>query len=54
VHPASPAHYDRIVGTLPTPGQQQEFVDLVHTLGMRLPHDRLRINVEWQSLTALG
>ena len=49
-----PGYCDRIVGDLPTPQQQPEFVELVHTEGMRLPHDRLRIEVREQSLTRPG
>jgi hypothetical protein len=37
-----PADCDRIVGDLPAPGQQQQFVMLTHTPWMRVPHDRLQ------------
>jgi hypothetical protein len=40
-----PADCDRIVGDLPAPGEQQQFAQLTHTPGMRLPHDRLRLHV---------
>jgi hypothetical protein len=36
---------DRIVGNLPAAGSEQEFVYLTHTPGMRLPHDRLRLQM---------
>jgi hypothetical protein len=37
-----PADCDRIVGDLPAPGAQQQFVQLPHTW-LRVPHDRLRV-----------
>ncbi|MCW6004308.1 hypothetical protein K1W54_06895 [Micromonospora sp. CPCC 205371] len=37
-----PHDCDRIVGDLPAPGDEQQFVELPHT-GMRVPHDRLRV-----------
>jgi len=37
-----PDDCDRIVGDLPAPGEQQQFVELPHT-GLRVPHDRLRV-----------
>jgi hypothetical protein len=52
--PVDPADCDRIVGDLPAPGEQQQFVALIHTPGMRLPDDRLRIQVEQEWLTATG
>jgi hypothetical protein len=51
-----PADCDRIVGDLPAPGQQQQFAQLTHTPGMRLPHDRLRVRVlgQWAGATGLA
>lgn len=40
-----PDRCDRIVGELPDPGHQQQFVPLVHTPGMRVPHDRLKLSL---------
>ena len=40
-----PYDCDRIVGDIPAPGGEREFVLLEHTAGMRLPHDRLRLQV---------
>ncbi|GLI03711.1 hypothetical protein [Phytohabitans aurantiacus] len=37
-----PHDCDRIVGDLPAPGQEQQFVELPHS-GMWVPHDRLRV-----------
>ncbi|HEX8626552.1 MAG TPA: DUF4314 domain-containing protein, partial [Catenuloplanes sp.] len=37
-----PADCDRIVGELPAPDEQQQFVILTHT-GMSVPHDRVRV-----------
>jgi hypothetical protein len=37
-----PDDCDHIVGVLPAPGAQQQFVELPHT-GLRVPHDRLRV-----------
>jgi hypothetical protein len=34
---------DRLAGDVPPPGQEQEFVLLGHTPGMRVPHDRLTL-----------
>ncbi len=51
-----PADCDRIVGDLPTAGEQQQFVELTHTPGMRIPHDRLRLTVlrHWATDTGLA
>lgn len=38
-----PAVCDRIAGELPPAGQHQRFVLLTHAVGMRVPHDRLRV-----------
>jgi hypothetical protein len=38
-----PADCDRIVGELPAPGEQQQWVLLTHVAGMRVPHDRLKV-----------
>jgi len=39
----APHDCDRIVGDLPAPGAQQQFVELPHTR-LRVPHDRLRVS----------
>mgnify|MGYP003471701048 CR=1 FL=1 len=39
--PVDPACCETIAGTIPTPGQAQRFVELVHTPQLRLPHQRL-------------
>jgi len=54
--PVAPADCDRIVGDLPGPGEQQQFVQLAHTPGMRLPHERLRLHIgqEWLTTTGLA
>jgi hypothetical protein len=49
-----PKHCDRIVGDLPTPQSQQEFVLLDHTPGMLLPDDRLCVHIDRQWLTTSG
>jgi hypothetical protein len=49
-----PEHCDRIVGDLPTPQSQQEFVLLDHTPGMLLPDDRLGVHIDRQWLTTSG
>jgi hypothetical protein len=49
-----PADCDRIVGDLPAPGDQQQFVLLTHTPGMRVPHDRLTVTSLEQVPTANG
>jgi hypothetical protein len=49
-----PEHCDRIVGDLPTPPSQQEFVLLEHTPGMLLPDDRLGVHIDRQWLTTSG
>jgi len=43
--PVDPADCDCIVGDLPLAGEQQQFVELTHTPGLRVPHDRLRLRV---------
>jgi hypothetical protein len=37
-----PADCEQIIGELPAPGAEQQYVLLRHTPGMRVPHDRLR------------
>ncbi|WP_326550137.1 hypothetical protein [Micromonospora sp. NBC_01813] len=37
-----PHDCENIIGVLPAPGAQQQFVELPHT-GLRVPHDRLRV-----------
>jgi hypothetical protein len=37
-----PADCEQIIGELPAPGEEQQYVLLRHTPGMRVPHDRLR------------
>jgi hypothetical protein len=50
----NPYRCDHIVGDLPAPGGEQEFVLLTHTPGMRLPHERLRLRVAEQWPVAGG
>jgi hypothetical protein len=49
-----PDHCDRIVGDLPAPASQREFVLLDHTPGMLLPDDRLSVHLDQQWLTTSG
>jgi hypothetical protein len=41
----NPDRCTRIVGEIPEPGQQQRFIPLTHTPGMRLPDDRLGLTL---------
>ncbi|MDP9792606.1 hypothetical protein J2S43_001118 [Catenuloplanes nepalensis] len=50
----APTDCDRIVGELPAAGQHQLYVELVHTSGMRMPHDRLTATVLSRATTASG
>jgi hypothetical protein len=42
----NPYDCDHLVGEPPAAGSEQEFVLLTHTLGMRMPHQRLRLRVD--------
>jgi hypothetical protein len=52
--PVDPYACDRIVGELPAAGAEQEFVALTHTPGMRLPHDRVQLQIEGECPVADG
>ncbi len=48
------ADCDRIVGQIPPPGEHQQFVTLVHTPDLRLPHDRVAVSSLQQLSTHNG
>jgi hypothetical protein len=48
-----PYDCDRIIGDLPDPGEQQQFVVLTHT-GLRVPHDRLTVTALQHTPTDTG
>jgi len=49
-----PADCDRIAGQIPPPGQRQEYVMLVHTPHLRVPHDRVTVTGLQQIATHNG